>query len=302
MKNRLIITVSDVHGTKSYNIHQFIRKFIVIFSIVALFVLGGSFWLITYLSSEVSHLKESKKKEITALEQKEKMLLSQNSKYSEQIKNKADDLEELSSKLDHLEEIIGIKKEDEDLGLIKRATLATMTTSQKAFILRTIPNGSPLKTKIVVTSPFGYRVHPITKTKKFHRGTDLRARMRTKVYATADGIVSYVRSRDISGYGRVVKIMHSYGFQTVYAHLNKTKVKLGQVIRKGELLGLSGNSGRSAAPHLHYEVRYGIKVINPYNFLYWNMKNYENIFKKQRRIPWESLVRLISEQNKIVQQ
>ncbi|RXJ99147.1 peptidase [Arcobacter sp. CECT 8986] len=301
MKNRLIITVSDVNGTKSYNIHQFVRKFIVIFSIIALFVLGGSFWLITYLSGEVSHLKESKEKEISILEQKEKELLTQNSKYSKQIKNKVDDLEELSSKLDHLEEIIGIKKEDEDIGLIKRATLATMTTVQKAFILRTIPNGSPLE-KTVITSSYGYRVHPITKKKKFHRGIDLRARMRTKVYATADGIVSYVQSKNIGGFGRVVKIMHGYGFQTIYAHLNKTEVKLGQVIRKGDFLGLSGNSGRSAAPHLHYEVRYGVKIINPYNFLYWNMKNYEDIFKKQRRIPWESLVKLISEHNKIVQQ
>lgn len=105
--------------------------------------------------------------------------------------------------------------------------------------------------------------------------------MRTKVYATADGIVSYVQSRDRGGFGRVVKIMHGYGFQTVYAHLNKTEVKLGQVVRKGDLLGLSGNSGRSSGPHLHYEIRYGVKIINPYYFVKWNMKNYEMIFKNK---------------------
>ncbi|AXH08863.1 peptidase [Malaciobacter halophilus] len=300
MKNRLIITVSDVNGTKSYNIHQLVRKFFVIFLVVALLVLGMSFWLISYLNEEITEVKQTKEQQIATLEQKEKELLAQNSFYSKQIKGKVDDIEELSSKLDHLEEIIGIKKDD-DTGLIKRATLATMTTVKKVFMLKTIPNGSPLK-ETTITSSYGYRVHPITKKRKFHRGIDFRARMRTKVYATADGIVSYVQSRDRGGFGRVVKIMHGYGFQTVYAHLNKTEVKLGQVVRKGDLLGLSGNSGRSSGPHLHYEIRYGVKIINPYYFVKWNMKNYEMIFKKQRRIPWESLVKLINEHNKIVEQ
>lgn len=165
MKNRLIITVSDVSGTKSYNVHQFIRKFVVIFSIIALFVLGLSFWLITYLHSEVSNIKESKREEIAQLTKKEKELLAQNSFYSKQIQGKIEDIEELSSKLDHLEEIIGIKK-DEDIDLIKRATLATMTTVEKVYMLRTIPNGSPLKLTRV-TSNYGYRIHPISNKKYF---------------------------------------------------------------------------------------------------------------------------------------
>lgn len=110
MKNRLIITVSDVNGTKSYNIHQLVRKFFVIFLVVALLVLGMSFWLISYLNEEITEVKQTKEQQIATLEQKEKELLAQNSFYSKQIKGKVDDIEELSSKLDHLEEIIGIKK------------------------------------------------------------------------------------------------------------------------------------------------------------------------------------------------
>lgn len=126
--------------------------------------------------------------------------------------------------------------------------------------------------------------------------------MRTEIFATADGVVSYVEPNDRGGFGRVIKIMHGYGFQTLYAHLNKTKVKIGQVVKKGDLIGLSGNSGNSSGPHLHYEMRYGTKVLNPRDFIFWDIKNYESIFKKQRRIPWESLVNLISEHNKIVRQ
>ncbi len=300
MKNRLIITVSDVNGTKSYNVHQFLRKFVVVFSIIALFILGLSFWFITYLNTEILDIKESKRREIDQLTKKEKELLAQNSFYSNQIQGKINDIEELSSKLDNLEEIIGIKK-DEDIDLIKRATLATMTTVEKIYILRTIPNGSPLKLT-GITSNYGYRIHPITNKKKFHRGIDLKANMKSEVFATADGIVSYVEPNNRGGFGRVIKIMHGYGFQTVYAHLNKTKVKIGQVVKKGDLIGLSGNSGRSSGPHLHYEIMYGTKVLDPRDYIFWDIQNYESIFKKQRRIPWESLVNLISEHNTIVRQ
>ena len=156
-----------------------------------------------------------------------------------------------------------------------------------------IPSGSPLK-KTTVTDSYGYRIHPVSKQRKFHRGIDLRAKMRTPVYSTADGVVKYVQSKDRGGFGKVIMIMHNYGFETVYAHLSKTEVKVGQVIKKGQRLGLSGNSGTSTAPHLHYEIKYATKILNPWSFLRWNIKNYESIFKTQRRVEWESLVAMIS--------
>lgn len=301
MKNRLIITVSDINGTKSYNVHQFIKKSVKILIPLILLILGGSFWFISTLKDDIDEIKQDKEQKIKVLEERENKLKAQNSMYSMQIKDKIKDIDELGSKLDDIEELIGIKGDD-TATLIQRATLARMDMKQKTFMLQIIPSGSPL-TDFHVTASYGYRIHPVTKTKKFHRGIDLRAKMRTPVHATADGVVKYVQDRDRGGFGKVVMILHNYGFETVYAHLNRTKVKVGDVIRKGQIIGLSGNSGRSTGPHLHYEIKYATKILNPWHFIKWNIKNYENIFQQQRRVEWESLVAMINgHKNKLEQQ
>ena len=323
MKDRLIITVTDVKGTKSYNVHQFIKKFflIILASFIAIIVI--SFWVISILRDDVIEIQDEKKKalivlqnksnvvlnelklrkekEIEQLEKKEELLKKQNDVYSSRIKNKIFEIEELGSKLEDIEEMIGLKKNDE-ASLIQRVTLAKLTSSQKLFTLQTIPNGKPLK-NVKVTGNFGYRTHPVTKKKHFHRGIDLKAKYNRKVYATADGVVKHVQSRNVGKSGRAIRILHNFGFETVYAHLNKTKVKIGDIVKKGQYIGLSGNSGRSTGPHLHYEVSYAGKALNPRDYIKWDLKNYETIFRKQRRVQWESLVSLINNHHsKLVQQ
>ncbi len=299
MKNRLVITVSDVNSTKSYNVHQLVRKVIVFVIIAAILVIGGAFYFINFLSDEMDDLKAEKEKEIQYLVEKEKKLQAQNLFYSMKIKGKVQDIEELSSKLDSIEEIIGLKTDDTK-DEITRATLAKITSAQKMYMLTTIPNGSPLQST-VTKSKFGYRIHPVTKKKKFHRGIDLRAKRKTPVYSTADGVVRFVQPYNKGDFGRVIIIAHNFGFETVYAHLNKTKVKIGDIIRRNQLIGYSGNSGRSTGPHLHYEIRYASKVLNPKDFMNWNLKSYETIFEKQRRVQWEYLVKLIKDQHRLEQ-
>ena len=323
MRDRLIITVTDVNGTKSYNVHQFIKKFFAIILMSVILVISGSFWVISILKDDILEVKDEKKKalivlqhknevvlkelkkqkehQIKNLEKKEEELIQQNHIYSSQIQNKIKDIEELSLKLDNIETIIGLKKDDE-ASLIQRMTLAKLTSEQKMFTLQSIPNGKPLD-EIKVTGNFGYRKHPVTKKRQFHTGIDLKAKYNRKVYATADGVIKYVQSRNIGMSGRIIKIAHNFGFETVYAHLNKTKVKIGDIVKKGQIIALSGNSGRSTGPHLHYEVSYASKALNPKDYIKWNLKNYEYIFNKQRRVQWESLVSLInSHHSKMVQQ
>lgn len=300
LNNRLVITVSDMNSTKSYNVHQLFRKLLFFIVIGVVLVIVGSFFLITFLSNEIGNVKERKEKEIAVLTEKEKKLQAQNLFYSMQIKGKVKDIEELSSKLDSIEEIIGIRKGENDQDAITRATLAKISSAQKMHMLTTIPNGSPLKETKTMSS-FGYRIHPVTNAKKFHRGIDLRAKPNTPIYATADGVVRYVQSKDIGDFGRVIIIAHNYGFETVYAHLRNTKVQLGDVVKRNQLIGSTGNSGRSTGPHLHYEVRYASMVLNPRDFISWDMKSYDAIFEKQRRVKWEYLVNLIKEQNKLEQ-
>lgn len=296
MKDRLTISISDVHRTKSYTITQLVKKlFFWLLAFIIIFIIGSVF-VVNILNDKLAEVKNKKEQEIRLLTEKEQKLLTQNRLYNLQIQDKVQDIKELSDKLDDIEEIIGIKKDDKHT-LIQRATLAKITSSEKKYMFQTIPNGSPLK-KTQITGKYGFRIHPVTKKRKFHQGIDLRAKSRTRVYATADGVVRYVQNKNKGNWGRTVIISHNFGFETVYAHLNKSKVKVGDVIQKGDIIALSGNSGRTTGPHLHYEVRYASRILNPKEFMSWNMKNYENIFKNQRRVKWDSLVNLISHQAK----
>lgn len=107
-----------------------------------------------------------------------------------------------------------------------------------------------------ITDKFGIRKDPFVERVKHHNGIDLSARYGTKIYAAADGVVEFTRQRYRlnKGYGRVVIINHGFGYKTLYGHLSKINVRVGQHIKRWEAIGLSGDTGRATGPHLHYEV------------------------------------------------
>lgn len=297
MKNRLIITVSDIKGTKSYNVHQFVKKILFSVILITILILAGSFWFISYLDDEITSVKINKETELKILNEKEEKLLAQNKLYSIQIKNKVNDIDELNQKLDEIHTIIGVGK-DATKNEITKKTLYAINLNKKKYSLKVIPNGKPLD-YVRVSSNFGYRINPITKRKQFHRGIDLAAPRKTPIRATADGIVEYVQSKNVGDYGRVIKISHNYGFKTAFAHMNKIYSKVGDIVKKGQIIGLVGNSGRSSGPHLHYEIRYASTLLSPKNFINWNLDTYDSIFKKERKVEWESLISLIKDQHQM---
>ena len=288
-KDSLIITISDIDKSKSFSVNKVIKKIILWIILTVLLVVSISFFTISKLSQSVNNLSTEKDK-----------LRNENYLYSKQIESKIEQISELGSQLKEIEDIIGINKE-EDASLIQRATLAKLTSSEKIFMLQTIPSGCPLK-ECTTTSPFGWRTHPTIQKRQHHNGIDLRAARRTPVKATADGVVRYIQDKNDGTFGRVVILSHNYGFESIYGHLRFVDVKAGDIIRKGQVIARSGNSGRSNGPHLHYEIKHANKVLNPKSFIAWNMKSYEKIFKKQRRVEWESLIKLIkNQQKKLVQ-
>ena len=300
MKNRLIITVSDIKGTKSYNLHQFAKKVLLSIIIIMFILIGGSFWFISYLNNEIVTVQEDKENELKVLVEKEEKLLAQNKFYSIQIKSKVNDIDELNSKLDEIQTIIGFGKNATKEEITQKA-LGAINLDHKKYTLRVIPNGEPLD-KYRLSSNFGYRINPITKKRQFHRGLDMAAPRNTPIRSTADGIVEHVQPKNIGDYGRVIRLSHNFGFKTTYAHMIKTLVKVGDIVKKGQIIGLVGNSGRSSGPHLHYEIKYASTLLNPNHFLKWNLTSYESIFKKERRIEWESLISLIKDQHQMGQQ
>jgi murein DD-endopeptidase MepM/ murein hydrolase activator NlpD len=141
---------------------------------------------------------------------------------------------------------------------------------EKENMLSSIPAIQPVSNKNLkrMASGFGYRIHPIYKTRKFHKGMDFSAPVGTEVYATGNGVVEKV-AKDRTGYGTHIVIDHGYGYKTIYAHLDKYLVKEGQKVHRGDLIGEVGNTGTSTAPHLHYEVLKNGKQVNP-AYYYFN--------------------------------
>ncbi len=201
----------------------------------------------------------------------------------------------IGNRVKQIEKVIGISEKNssqKESDLASRVDRASLVASRERILHDSIPNGYPLENH-VITSGFGMRNHPITKVKSLHEGVDLRAKTSKKVFSTADGLVSNANYSDLSG--NQIVLLHNFGFETRYSHLKKMLVSDGDVIRKGDLIGYSGNTGRSLASHLHYEIRYLGKPIDPFQFVEWEFGTHD-IFTQVRGIKWPSLLRLINKQ------
>jgi murein DD-endopeptidase MepM/ murein hydrolase activator NlpD len=117
-----------------------------------------------------------------------------------------------------------------------------------------------------LNSTFGYRNDPIDNVKRFHHGQDITVKSGSPVFAPADGEIK--RAYYVGGFGNHIKIDHGLGYTTLFAHLSKLNVKHGQQVKRGDIIGLSGNTGRSTAPHLHYEIHYNGKPQNPLDYFF----------------------------------
>ena len=144
------------------------------------------------------------------------------------------------------------------------------------------------KDKAKVVSGFGMRFHPILKHYRLHAGMDITARQGTPVYATGDGVVrvSGRNAQGLGGYGVVVVVDHGFGFQTLYAHMQGTKVRVGQKVKRGEQIGTVGSSGLSTGSHLHYEVILNGKKVDPVYYFSGDLtpEEYEEVIELAREV------------------
>ncbi|MEZ4852790.1 M23 family metallopeptidase [Flavobacterium sp.] len=149
---------------------------------------------------------------------------------------------------------------------------------QKEKLLAAIPAIQPVKNEDLkrMASGFGYRNDPFTKIRKFHYGMDFTAPSGTPIYATGDGVVLKA-DNSLSGYGNHIEINHGYGYVTLYAHLSKYNVRAGKHVKRGDIIGYVGSTGRSEAPHLHYEVIKNGEKVNPINFYYGSISAEEYV-------------------------
>jgi murein DD-endopeptidase MepM/ murein hydrolase activator NlpD len=174
------------------------------------------------------------------------------SKYQSKLNNLNRELDKLSKKL------VVQSKSFEDV-------VEMANSKEKRLAAR--PAIQPLSIKELTRfgSPFGMRIHPILKKKRMHEGIDLTAPRGTKIFATADGVVVEARWSS-GGYGNKIVINHGYGYQTLYGHCHKLLVEKGQKVKRGDVIGIVGNTGLSVSPHLHYEVHVNGRAVNPIHY------------------------------------
>jgi len=291
MDNHFTITIHDDNGVKQFNIHQIMKK---AFSYAAMFL--GFIGLVAvgtilYLNHSLEDIEVRR----LAIQDANSALKQKNAALDESIKNtqlalidKKKELNEVSDSLSEIETLIGMTPVAE-MSLQERVAATKLNSEHMATLMQFIPSGSPIKYK-GVTSKYGYRIHPTLGSRELHRGLDMKAKMKTPVYATADGIVEWAGFHKRSGFGKLVILQHNYGFRAYFGHLNKIVIKSGKFVKKGDLIAYTGNSGMSSGPHLHYEIRFIQRAVNPFYFVKWSVKNYKDIFLKEKKIPWQSLI------------
>ena len=277
--DRFSITITDINGSRHFHLSQVIKKITFYFVGFALFLFVGSFSFIYYLNHKVDEL-----------DTKRKTLSLTNEELQKSIDEQAQIYVGIEDKIATFEEQLGLKELDNNLTPAARMAVLSLTNEQQSDMLSQVPNGYPITNK-GVSGNFGWRLHPILKRQEFHTGIDLVATEGTPVYATANAIVEFA-GYNSNGYGYMVILIHNFGFKTVYAHLlRKDVLQVGNFVKKGELIGYSGNTGASTGPHLHYDVRFVNKTLEPSYFLNLNRKNMEKLFNQERRVPWQSLIK-----------
>ena len=308
MKNKSDITISAINGIPGFHLtkgHVTFMKGALFFIFIFMPILAAYFDLF-YLKNEVKRF-----------EVKEKILINQTDSLNSTVESlniEKDTLQQdiiqrdslishASLRLDQLEEYLEVNKNEEKQrelladsndDFMQRLDSVTINSAVRSTFFNLIPNGFPV-INARQSSKYGYRTHPITKKKRMHRGLDFAVKKGTPVYATADGVIEIAR-RSRGGSGNFLRIQHSYGFSSSFSHLKNFKVTKGEFVEKGQLIALSGDTGLSSGPHLHYEVRFIGRSLNPSHFVQWNIENFDAIFAKEEKVDWGFLVKKVEQQ------
>jgi len=300
MKNRLIVTLSDIHGSKQYSVHEIMKKIAPITLLILILIGVGSSIYVNVLTFKLTKIKQIS----TEYQARNADLNMQQKALIALIEENSEKYTSIKSKLTEVEDMIGIgpdinasfhaRLEEERTkateGLREKLHETELSSIQKILLSNVIPNGKPLSYKRI-SSPFGYRTHPTKKNHSFHPALDLTAKHGTPIYAPASGVVVYAKRK--GAYGNFLLLAHSFGFKTAYGHLSRFAVKIGDYVAKGDVIAYVGSTGRSTGPHLHYEIRYLTKWLDPSKFMHLDLDNINNTSATISSVNWDSILKQI---------
>ena len=217
-----------------------------------------------------------------------------NHSLSQALTEKEGTIQLLGKRVFDVESVLGLADEElvnDETSLEERIDAAAIDSAVRATMFRLIPNDSPMAYQRI-SSSYGSRINPITGKRHTHTGIDLTCKRGEDILAPADGVIETVRPSK-KGFGNFLTMRHSFGFMSSYAHLQKFKVRSGQFVSKGDVIASCGNSGNSTGPHLHYEVRFLGRSLNPQYLMDWTPENFNYVFDKEKKVKWGPLVQLI---------
>lgn len=286
MRERLFITISDERNLRQYSVNRYVGRLLVyaLSGHTLLFLVGlmGLGWM----ANEYDALRFARQSLATTLRH-------ETAATKRQQEAAQAEMEKLKRMIDDKREELNIISQVAEAGPAKisfsvpRFSSQTRLNDTDALLFeRALPAGAPMR-GMALSSGFGNRIHPIYKQRFFHYGLDFEAPEHSPVTATADGVVEYVRESQ-TGYGRLITLRHARDFRTAYAHLGKQLVMPGQIVRKGDVIALSGNTGTSTGPHLHYEILYQGNPVNPYPFV--AMEDARPPVQEARSMSWVSSI------------
>lgn len=289
MRERLFITISDDRNIRQYAVHRLVGRALIyaLSGHTLLFVVGllGLGWM-AHQYDALKFAKDALAVSYQAEAAKKNRLRDAAEAEIDQLKQMINDKRQ---ELNIISQVADAKPAKVSFAINRFSTKTQLSNRDAALFERAIPSGSPVS-GMEVSSGFGNRIHPIFHKRFFHFGMDFDAPIGTPVQATADGVVEYARD-SVGGYGRLITLRHAHEFRTAYAHLNDALVVPGQVVRKGDVIAASGNTGNSTGPHLHYEIIYKGKPLNPYPFVALEQSDSEQPqITEARRTSWDSLL------------
>lgn len=280
-------------STKPSRPRQHYYRAVIILTVCGLLSYGGYSMFHLYQNAKISQIKAQKlSAQALALSASLSEETAMNQDLNQALAAKKKSLIALNQRIDDMETVLGIEPPADNQTITQRVDTAAINSAVRATLFQLIPNGAPTP-NVQLTSGFGTRVHPITKKRKRHDGLDFAAKIGTPVYAPADAVIERARSSNY-GYGNQLTLNHTMGFISTYSHLSKFKVKQGEFVKKGQLIGWTGNSGLSTGPHLHYEIRFLGKPLNPRPFVKWDIENFDALFKQEKNVQWASLLNTIN--------
>ena len=271
IRDKFIISIVDNNGIKQFSIHRLAKKFAIYF---LLFVVISSvliFVSIRLLASELSEMKSER----YALLDKYIAIYDKNENIKQQVEISQNKLDEINAKMFDLEDIVNMKDTIINDSSVESYDISSLSESKKETILQSLPNSLPFD----INNDFS--------KSSLKSGIIFNLPKAVPIYATADGIIDLRGDNSTKDTGKFVKIIHSFGFSSIYGYLSKIALKRGDVVKKGQLIGYSNTTPDK---NLYYDIRFLGSEVNVESFIMWNIDNFSNVVNENSIVNWNGLL------------